>query len=47
MDYNWWDDRTEFIDINPCKGCEDYVNGECVSNGGCGGDIMEQVEDSN
>lgn len=36
MDYNFWDDRTHELDINPCKGCSDYQNGECVSNGGCG-----------
>lgn len=35
MDYNFWDDRTHELEINPCKGCEDYQNGECVSNGGC------------
>ena len=36
MDYNFWDDRTYELDINPCSGCQDYVDGECVSKGGCG-----------
>ena len=36
MDYNFWDDRTHDLDINPCKGCEDYQDGECISDGGCG-----------
>ncbi len=33
-----WDDIYNEIDenIHPCKGCEDYVNGECISKGGCG-----------
>lgn len=40
FDYNWWDDRT-VEDYNseishPCYGCEDFVDGECISNGGCG-----------
>ena len=35
MDYNFWDDRTHELEINPCEGCEDYQNGECISNGGC------------
>ena len=33
-----WDDRYKEIDenIHPCKGCEDYIDGECISKGGCG-----------
>ena len=23
---------------NPCLGCDDYVNGECISMGACGGE---------
>ena len=34
--YNFWDDRTYGLEINPCKGCEYYWNGECISDGGCG-----------
>ena len=26
----------EELNIDPCKGCEDYVDGECISKGGCG-----------
>lgn len=26
---------------NPCLGCNDYQNGECVSNGGCAKEIEE------
>jgi len=36
MDYNFWDDRTHEIDINPCDGCLDYKDGNCTSNGACG-----------
>ena len=36
MDYNFWDDRTHELEINPCKGCEDYQDGKCISDGGCG-----------
>ena len=36
MDYNFWDDRTHELEINPCKGCEDYQGEKCISNGGCG-----------
>lgn len=36
MDYNFWDDRTHELEINPCKGCEDYQGGKCISDGGCG-----------
>lgn len=35
-EYNFWDDRTHELDINPCEGCKDFVDGECISNGGCG-----------
>ena len=35
MDYNFWDDRTHELEINPCKGCGDYQNGKCISDGGC------------
>ena len=35
-EYNFGDDRTHELDINPCNGCSDYQNGECISNGGCG-----------
>lgn len=35
MDYNFWDDRTHELEINPCEECSDYQNGECISNGGC------------
>lgn len=36
MDYNFWDDRTHELELNPCKGCEDYQDGKCISDGGCG-----------
>lgn len=36
MDYNFWDDRTHEVEINPCEGCYDYQNGKCISNGGSG-----------
>lgn len=36
MDYNFWDDRTHELDVDPCEGCPDYQDGECISNGGCG-----------
>lgn len=36
MDYNFWDDRTHEVEINPCEGCYDYQNRKCISNGGCG-----------
>lgn len=36
MDYNFWDDRTHELEINPCKGCLDYQDGKCLSDGGCG-----------
>ena len=36
MDYNFWDDRTHELEINPCKGCKDYQDGKCISNGSCG-----------
>ena len=42
MDYNFWDDRTHELEINPCKGCEDYQNGECISNGGCGKERIDE-----
>lgn len=42
-EYNFWDDRTHELDINPCKGCKYFVDGECISNGGCG----ESEEDEN
>lgn len=29
------DFRTFDLRIDPCAGCEDYVNGKCISNGGC------------
>lgn len=35
INYNFWDDRTHEMEINPCEGCCDYVDGECVSLGGC------------
>lgn len=41
-EYNFWDDRTHELDISPCKGCEDYQNGECISNGGCARSDLEQ-----
>lgn len=45
VDYNFWDDRTLDLDINPCKGCEDYQNGECASDGGCGdASVREDIE---
>ncbi|CDF23312.1 unknown [[Clostridium] clostridioforme CAG:511] len=44
MDYNFWDDRTHEVEINPCEGCYDYKNGKCISNGGCG-DGGTDVED--
>lgn len=44
MDYNFWDDRTHEVEINPCEGCYDYQNRKCISNGGCG-DEGTAVED--
>ena len=44
MDYNFWDDRTHELEINHCKGCEDYQDGKCISNGGCG---SGEKDDSN
>lgn len=45
MEYNFWDDRIHGIKINPCKGCDDYQKGKCISNGGCGSvEESEQVE---
>ena len=41
LEYNFWDDRTYNLDINPCEGCSDYVNGICISDGGCGSDNDE------
>lgn len=35
IEYNFWDDRTHEIDINPCEGCCDYDDGQCISFGGC------------
>jgi len=36
MEYNFWDDRTYCTDeYNPCEGCEDFVDGGCISNGAC------------
>lgn len=35
---DFWDDRTLERDIDPCVGCEDYVDGKCISKGGCGVD---------
>lgn len=35
-EYNFWDDRTHELDIHPCRGCKDFVDGECSSNGACG-----------
>lgn len=34
--YDFWDDRTYELEVDPCKGCEDYQDGKCISNGGCG-----------
>ena len=34
----FWDDRTLDQDINSCVGCEDYVDGKCISKGRCGVD---------
>lgn len=28
MGYNFWDDRTYVVEINPCEGCYDYQNGK-------------------
>ena len=42
MDYNFWDDRTHGLEINPCDGCEDYQDEKCISNGGCGSVIEEK-----
>ena len=42
MDYNFWDDRTHELAIDPCEGCSDYKNGICISNGGCGKDDAEE-----
>ena len=42
MDYNFWDDRTHELEINPCNGCEDYQDGKCISDGGC----ASVIEDS-
>lgn len=47
MDYNFWDDRTHELEINPCKGCADYQNGECISNGGCGSDERSEQNERN
>lgn len=44
-EYNFWDDRTHELDINPCDRCEDYQNGECVSNGGCAKSNLEIFKD--
>ena len=48
MDYNFWDDRTHELEINPCDGCLDYQDGECVSNGACGVDnnmaLVKEIE---
>lgn len=33
---DFWDDRTFEQDIDSCVGCEDYVDGKCISKGGCG-----------
>lgn len=37
LEYNFWDDRTHGVEINPCAGCDDYdvETGSCTSNGGC------------
>ena len=35
MNYNFGNDRTNELEINPCNGCEDYKDGKCISNGGC------------
>ena len=41
MDFgvDWWDDRTieqyNSEHDHPCYGCCDFVDGECISNGGC------------
>lgn len=35
---DFWDDRTLEQDVDPCVGCEDYVDGKCISKGGCGVD---------
>jgi hypothetical protein len=45
MDYNFWDDRTHELDINPCNGCSDYIEGKCISNGGCGNKDYEKGDD--
>lgn len=44
MDYNFWDDRTHEVEINPCEGCCDYQNGKCISNGGCGDEGRYLIE---
>lgn len=43
MDYNFWDDRTYDIRFNPCEGCSDYQNEKCISNGGCGRELIEKM----
>lgn len=39
MDFNFWDDRTMELyteeGIHPCSGCCDFMDGECISKGGC------------
>lgn len=46
MDYNFWDDRTYNLDINPCKGCSEYVNGICISECGCSSALEDNEIDS-
>lgn len=45
MDYNFWDDRTYNLDVNPCKGCSDYddENEMCMSQGACAKDYEEKL----
>lgn len=46
MDFNFWDDRTHELEINPCEGCHDYVDGICISDGGCAKERMEENGDN-
>lgn len=45
MDINFWDDRTHELNIDPCDGCKDYQNGECISYGGCASTKETECED--
>ena len=42
-EYNFWDDRTHELDIHPCRGCKDFVDGECSTNGACGESYEEDT----